>query len=219
MTINPSARRDAMPALITFDGPKGVGKTTLIRHVENRLRELGYAVEVLSEKSLIAASAMGAEVENAYRALKSKPGRDSEGAIARLHRQCRLLIQEKCFSQSRADFLLLDRWYPSDAVFRRHVDVTAVIQANLDAGVRIPDLALAVTCDATVSWERALQRTRRLDSKVIETFDEHAESTKRFEDLAQHFGWQLLRTEFATPEVLCSKVVALIEPMTSSRRY
>ena len=82
MTINPSARRDAMPALITFDGPKGVGKTTLIRHVENRLRELGYAVEVLSEKSLIAASAMGAEVENAYRARKSKPGRDSEGAIA-----------------------------------------------------------------------------------------------------------------------------------------
>lgn len=99
-----------------------------------------------------------------------------------------LLIQEKCFSQSRADFLLLDRWYPSDAVFRRHVDVTAVIQANLDAGCPNPDLALAVTCDATVPWERALKRTRRLDSKVIETFDEHAESTKRFEDLAQHFG-------------------------------
>lgn len=218
MKINPSARPDAMPALITFDGPKGVGKTTLIQCVEDRLRQLGYAVEAPSEKSLMAASAIGAEVERAYHALKSKPGRSSEEAIARLHRQGRLLIQQTCFSQSSADYLLLDRWYPSDAVFRRHVDVAAVVQANLDAGVRVPDLALAVTCDAAVSWERALQRTRRLDSKVIETFEEHAESTKRFEDLARHFGWRLLQTEFATPEALCCEVVALIELTTNRRR-
>ena len=34
-----------MSALITFDGPKGVGKTTLIQLVDDRLRELGYVVE------------------------------------------------------------------------------------------------------------------------------------------------------------------------------
>lgn len=200
-----------MPALITFDGPKGVGKTTLIGHVENRLRELGYAVDAFSEKSLMAAGAMGAALDDAYRALKSKPGRASEETIAGLHRQGRLLLQQTHFCRSSADLLLLDRWYPSDAVFRRDVDVAAVVQANLDAGVRIPDLAFAVTCDAAVSWERALQRTRRLDSKVIETFDEHAESTKRFENLAEHFGWRPLRTERTTPEALCSEVVALIE--------
>ena len=199
-----------MSALITFDGPKGVGKTTLIRLVEERLRELGSVVESLSEKELMA-DAMGAAVDQAYLDLKARPGRASEESIATLHRQGRLRIQETHLDRSMADVLLLDRWYPSDVVFRRHIDVAAAIQANLDAGVRVPNLAFAVTCHADVSWERALQRKRRLDSKVIETFDEHAESTARFESLAQQFGWYLLRTEHATPEALCGKVVALIE--------
>lgn len=203
-----------MSALITFDGPKGVGKTTLIRLVDERLRELGYVVESLSEKALMA-DAMGAAVDNAYLHLKAHPGRASEESIAALHRQGRLQIQEARLGRSIADVLLLDRWYPSDAVFRRHIDVASAIQANLDAGVRVPSLAFAVTCHADVSWERALHRKRRLDSKVIETFDEHAESTARFEDLAQQFGWYLLRTEHATPEALCGEVVALIERTTA----
>lgn len=205
-----------MSALITFDGPKGVGKTTLIRLVNERLLELGYVVESLAEKELMA-DAMGALVKQAYLDLKARPGRASEESIAVLHRQGRLRIQETCLGSSMADVLLLDRWYPSDAVFRRHIDVASTIQANLDAGVRVPNLAFAVTCSADVSWERALQRKRRLDSKVIETFDEHAESTARFESLAQHFGWYLLRTEHATPEALCGEVVALIERTTTPR--
>lgn len=206
-----------MPALITFDGPKGVGKTTLIRLVEDRLRELGHSVEALSEKSLMA-DVMGTAVDDAYYAIKCRPGSSSEEALAGLHRQGRLLIQQTRLCETAADLLLLDRWYPSDAVFRRHIDVAKAIQANLDAGVRIPNLALAVTCDAAVSWERALHRPRRLDSKVIETFDEHAESTKRFEALALQFGWRLLRTEHATPEALCSEVVELIERSMWLRR-
>jgi thymidylate kinase len=205
-----------MSTLITFDGPKGVGKTTLIRLVEDRLRELSYVVESLSEKELMA-DAMGAAVAQAYLDLKARPGRASEELIAVLHRQGRLRIQETRLDRSMADVLLLDRWYPSDAVFRRHIDVASAIQANLDAGVRVPSLAFAVTCHADVSWERALQRNRSLDSKVIETFAEHAESTARFEYLAQQFGWYVLRTEHATSEALCSEVVALIERTTTLR--
>lgn len=205
-----------MPALITFDGPKGVGKTTLIRLVNERLLELGYVVESLAEKELMA-DVMGAVVDQAYLDLKARPGRASEESIAVLHRQGRLRIQETRLGRSMADVLLLDRWYPSDAVFRRHIDVASAIQANLDAGVRVPNLAFAVTCSADVSWERALQRKRSLDSKVIETFDEHAESTTRFEDLAQQFGWYVLRTENATPEALCGEAVALIERTTALR--
>ena len=36
-------------------------------------------------------------------------------------------------------------------------------------------------------------------------------------EIAQHFGWYLLRTEHATPAALCGEVVALIERTTTLR--
>lgn len=199
-----------MPVLITFDGPKGVGKTTLIQRVEKRLFDIGHAVDVLSEKILMA-EVFGTEVDDAYRALKASPGLASEQALAQLHMRGRIRIEEAYFRNSEADVLLLDRWYPSDAVFRQHIDIAATIEANLQAGVRMPDVAFAVTCNADVSWKRAHLRARQLDSKVIDTFDDHKASTMRFERMARRFDWRILRTEDANPDELSDLAVTAIK--------
>ncbi|CAG9261385.1 Thymidylate kinase [Paraburkholderia unamae] len=199
-----------MSILITFDGPKGVGKTTLIRLVAQRLHEVGRSVEALVEKDLMAV-ALGSEIDEAYRALKSSPGRASDAEVARLHKQGRLLISSSQLNASTAEIVLLDRWYPSDAVFRRYIDVVEAIDANLRAGVRVPDIAFAVICGAEVSWERAHGRERRLDSKVIDTFDDHHASTMRFEGISRKFGWSILRSDSATADELGRQVVAAIQ--------
>lgn len=199
-----------MSVLITFDGPKGVGKTTLIRLVEQRLREAGRSVEVLVEKELMAA-ALGQPLEDAYQALKRSPGEASDAQVAHLHRRGRVLIGEHRLNAGTAEVLLLDRWYPSDAVFRRHIDVVDAIEANLRDGVRVPDIAFAVICRAEVSWERAHQRTRSLDSKVIDSFDDHRVSTERFERLAIGYGWHLLRSDSASANELSCRVTDAIQ--------
>ncbi|TAL98754.1 MAG: hypothetical protein EPN73_02250 [Paraburkholderia sp.] len=199
-----------MSVLITFDGPKGVGKTTLIRHVEQRLREADRSVEVLVEKELMA-TALGQPLEDAYRALKRAPGEASDAQVARLHRRGRVLIGEHQLNARTADVVLLDRWYPSDAVFRRHIDVVEAIEANLRDGVRVPDIAFAVICRAEVSWERAHQRARRLDSKVIDSFDDHRASTERFERLAIDYGWHVLESDSTSADELSRKVIVAIE--------
>ena len=203
-----------MPLLITFDGPKGVGKTTLIHLVEQRLREAGHGVEVLVEKELMAAT-LGPSLDEAYQALKREPGEASDAQVARLHRQGRVLIGERQLSASTADVVLLDRWYPSDAVFRRHIDVVEAIDANLRDGVRVADIAFAVVCRAEVSWERAHQRTRRLDSKVIDSFNDHRVSTERFERIASDYGRHLVRSDSMSANELSRQVIDAIQAKLS----
>ncbi|RDS83595.1 thymidylate kinase [Dyella monticola] len=198
-----------MSLLITFDGPKGVGKTTLVALVHQRLLAGGYTVEALVEKNLMD-EMLGPPLGEAYKALKNSPGERSETYVADLHRRGRLLIGGRHLDSSQADIVLLDRWYPSEAVFRRHIDVVAAIDANLRDGVCVPDLAFAVTCTPEISWERAHSRERSLDSKVIFSLEEHRGSTFRFERLAKKYGWRLLRSEVAGSNELSDQVVAAI---------
>lgn len=201
-----------MALLVTFDGPKGVGKSTLIAHTKQRLHDLGRSVQVLAEKQLMVA-ALGERLEEAYAALKVNPGPNSEMGIADLHRQGRVFITNTYLSDIATEVVLLDRWYPSDAVFRRHIDVTKAIEENLLAGVRVPDIAFAVSCDPKISWQRAHQRERRLDSKVISDFNEHVHSTKRFEGIASDYGWQILRSDSMGADQLSRSVIDTIESL------
>jgi thymidylate kinase len=201
-----------MALLVTFDGPKGVGKSTLIAHAKQRLHDLGRSVQVLTEKKLMAA-VLGTRLEDAYVALKLNPGPKSELDIAELHRRGRVFITNTYLCDIATEVVLLDRWYPSDAVFRRHIDVTKAIEENLLAGVRVPDIAFAVSCDPLISWQRAHLRERRLDSKVISDYDDHVNSTNRFEGIASDYGWQILRSDSMGADQLSSSVIDTIESL------
>ena len=187
-------------------GPKGAGKTTLIDLTSKRLREVGKVVEIWTEKELMAA-VCGPELEAAYFGAKLHPGITSDTALAALHRAGRVRISDSSLRDAKAEIVLLDRWYPSDVVFRRYIDVQVVVEANIEAGVRVPDVAFAVTCNAAISWKRARGRERGLDSKIIRSKRDHVESTERFERAATAHGWLVVRSDHASADEM-SRAVA-----------
>lgn len=91
--------------------------------------------------------------------------------------------------------ILIDRWYPSDAAFRRTVPFAEILQLNIDRHVRVPDLHVGVVTAAEVSWGRAAARQRGLSSTVIHTLEEHAACTEAFERAVSDNGWVLCRNE------------------------
>ncbi|CAN7463156.1 hypothetical protein [Paraburkholderia hospita] len=77
--------------------------------------------------------------------------------------------------------------------------------------MRIPDIAFALICNPEASWQRAHQRTRRLDSKVIDTFKDHDASISRFERFAMKHGWRILRSDTVSADELSQIAVEAIQ--------
>lgn len=203
-----------MSVLISFDGPKGVGKTTLIRQVVDRLQHDGRSVVELVEKDLIPAREV-ALLSGLYASMKQSPTAETDQAIADAFKAARQAMTREVLPNFTEDIVLFDRWYPSDAVFRRFLPWTDTVAANIAAGVRIPDLIFAVSCAPEISWHRATSRARNLDSKVINGYEDHVRATRNFDRAARHFGWHIVRSDSSTPEELsaavCREIAALLD--------
>ncbi|GAB3456905.1 nucleoside/nucleotide kinase family protein [Insolitispirillum peregrinum] len=198
------------PVVATFDGPKSVGKSTLIHLLAPLIHTTGLKARVIVEKEVIPAS-ISRDLKNLYADLRQHPGRQSDMAIAQALLEARVWITRTMLSEISEDIILLDRWYPSDTVFRRFLDPSEVIKANLAAGVLTPDVVLAVTCDPKTSWMRAKNRHRGLDSKVVSSFTDHAESTQRFVTAAKKYAWDIVQTDSKDPEELAGMIAARLQ--------
>ncbi|KAF2395235.1 hypothetical protein FX983_03219 [Pseudomonas frederiksbergensis] len=97
--------------------------------------------------------------------------------------------------QPPGSIILIDRWYPSDAAFRRMVPFAQILQMNIDRNVRVPDLHVGVVTDPDISWARAAARSRGLSSTVMHKLEEQVASTKAFERAVADHGWVLCRNE------------------------
>lgn len=190
------------PLFVSVDGPKGTGKTTLLRALQDALRPR-FGVMCHAEKEL---DPNRAEVQSLLERLRAKPSLDHEWDVVRLMVRSRVSICNWLAEQSAVDIVLLDRWYPSDAAFRRFVPFEACHAENMSARVRIPDLIIATVCATAESWRRATSRGRGLDSMVIGGFQDHERSTANFEAAASRFGWHLLSTDTQI-DVVVSKAV------------
>ncbi|MNH31703.1 hypothetical protein D3C79_920950 [compost metagenome] len=97
--------------------------------------------------------------------------------------------------QPADSIILIDRWYPSDAAFRRIVPFAEILQLNMDRNVRVPDLHVGVVTAPEVSWARAAARSRGLSSTVMHKLEEQVASTEAFERAIADHGWVLCRNE------------------------
>lgn len=97
--------------------------------------------------------------------------------------------------QPPGSIILIDRWYPSDAAFRRIVPFAEILQLNIDRNVRVPDLHVGVVTAPEISWARAAARRRGLSSTVMHTLEEHVACTTAFEQATSDNGWFLCRNE------------------------
>ncbi|WP_369991942.1 dTMP kinase [Pseudomonas xanthosomatis] len=192
------------PLFISLDGPKGTGKTTLLETVTQALRAKGHKVIRLSERNN---DPYRAETMALVNLLARNPCTQLELQVCERLADSRAWISQHVLpNQPAGSLVLIDRWYPSDAAFRRLVPFAEILHLNLERKVQVPDLMVGVVTAPQTSWARAAARTRGLGSTVMFTLQEQVASTEAFERAALEQGWVLCRNE-GTVEAATQQVV------------
>ena len=192
---------------VSLDGPKGAGKTTLLEAVTQVLRADNKKVIRLCEKK---SDPCRGETMTLVNKLVRNPDRELELRVCQRLADSRSWISRHVLPKQPSDsIILIDRWYPSDAAFRRTIPFAEILQMNLDRNVRIPDLHVGVVTAPEMSWARAAARARGLGSTVMHTLEEHVACTQAFERAIAVHGWVLCRNE-GTLEDATMQVVSQI---------
>lgn len=186
------------PLFVSLDGPKGTGKTTLLEAVTQALRAEGHKVVRLSERNNDPHRGQTMALVNQ---LARHPDPALEWSVCERLAESRAWISRHVLPvQPEGSIILMDRWYPSDAAFRRLVPFGEILRLNLERGVQVPDLHVGVLTDPQISWARAAGRSRGLGSTVIHRLEEHVVCTGAFERAAAEQGWMLCRNEGTVEE-------------------
>ncbi|UZE15196.1 dTMP kinase [Pseudomonas sp. B21-053] len=186
-------RRRNRPLFVSLDGPKGTGKTTLLEAITKVLRADNKKVIRLCESK---SDPFRGETMALVNQLVRHPSRDLELRVCERFADSRAWISRHVLpKQPPGSIILIDRWYPSDAAFRRMVPFAEILQMNIDRNVRVPDLHVGVVTDPDISWARAAARSRGLSSTVMHKLEEQVASTKAFERAVADHGWVLCRNE------------------------
>lgn len=193
---------------ICFSGrAQGHRQTTLLEAITQALRVDGYKVIRLCEKK---SDPFRGETMALVNRLVRHPSQELELQVcARLADSRAWISQHVLPKQPSGSIILIDRWYPSDAAFRRTVPFAEILRLNMERNVRVPDLHVGVVTDPEVSWARAAARTRGLGSTVIHKLQEQVACTQAFERAVEENGWVLCRNE-GTIEAATRQVVAEI---------
>ncbi|MFV3290441.1 MULTISPECIES: thymidylate kinase [Pseudomonas] len=197
-----------VPFFVSFDGPKATGKTTVLNAVAERLRACGtHQVIQLCEKEL---DPYRPETLEMIKSLTANPSTDLELLICERLADGRAWISSNVVLQQTDNaVVLIDRWYPSDAAFRRLVNFPDILRMNLDRSVVTPDLHVGVLAPPKISWERAAGRARGLSSVVIKNYSEHEACSAAFERAVEGYGWFTCQN-VGTVEVSADLVVSAI---------
>ncbi|WP_455910661.1 dTMP kinase [Pseudomonas putida] len=195
------------PLFVSLDGPKGTGKTTLLEAVTRALRTDKHKVIRLSEQK---SDPYRAETMALVNTLVRNPSRALELRVCERFADSRAWISRHVLAKQPAgSIILIDRWYPSDAAFRRIVGFADILQLNIDRDVQVPDLHVGVVTAPDISWARAAERRRGLSSTVMHKLEEHVACTQAFERAISDHGWVLCRNE-TTIEDATAQVVSEI---------
>ena len=192
---------------VSLDGPKGTGKTTLLESITQVLRADNRKVIRLSEQK---SDPFRAETMALVNRLARNPSVELEREICERFAVSRAWISQNVLTKQPGNcIILMDRWYPSDAAFRRMMSFAEILQRNIELNVRAPDLHVGVVTAPEISWERAAARSRGLGSTVIHKLEEHVACTRVFEQEMTNHGWFLCRNE-GTVEEATMQVIAEI---------
>ena len=195
---------------VSLDGPKGAGKTTLLEAVTQVLRADNKKVIRLCEKKSDPGRGATMALVNQ---LVRYPDRELELRVCERLADSRSWISRHVLARQPSDsIILIDRWYPSDAAFRRQVPFAEILQLNIDRNVRVPDLHVGVVTAPEISWGRAAARRRGLGSTVTHTLEEHSACTQAFERAMADNDWVVCRNE-GTIEEATRRVISRIYPL------
>lgn len=185
---------------ISMDGPKGTGKTTLLEAVTTALRADNIKVVRLCERKSDPCRAQTMALVNTF---ARDPSRDLELEVCERFADSRSWITRNVLAAQPPDsIILMDRWYPSDAAFRRLIPFADILELNINRQVQVPDLHVGVVTAAQISWARAAARRRGLSSTVMSKLEEQVACTEAFERAAVEQGWVMCRNEGTIEEAV-----------------
>ena len=185
---------------ISMDGPKGTGKTTLLEAVTTALRADNLKVVRLCERKSDPCRAQTMALVNTF---ARDPSRDLELEVCERFADSRSWITQNVLAAQPPDsIILMDRWYPSDAGFRRLIPFADILELNINRQVQVPDLHVGVVTAAQISWARAAARRRGLSSTVMSKLEEQVACTEAFERAAVEQGWVMCRNEGTIEEAV-----------------
>ena len=185
---------------ISMDGPKGTGKTTLLEAVTTALRADNLKVVRLCERKSDPCRAQTMALVNTF---ARDPSRDLELEVCERFADSRSWITRNVLAAQPPDsIILMDRWYPSDAAFRRLIPFADILELNINRQVQVPDLHVGVVTAAQISWARAAARRRGLSSTVMSKLEEQVACTEAFERAAVEQGWVMCRNEGTIEEAV-----------------
>ncbi|KWV86140.1 MULTISPECIES: dTMP kinase [Pseudomonas] len=185
---------------ISMDGPKGTGKTTLLEAVTTALRVDNLKVVRLCERKSDPCRAQTMALVNTF---ARDPSRDLELEVCERFADSRSWITRNVLAAQPPDsIILMDRWYPSDAAFRRLIPFADILELNINRQVQVPDLHVGVVTAAQISWARAAARRRGLSSTVMSKLEEQVACTEAFERAAVEQGWVMCRNEGTIEEAV-----------------
>ena len=200
----------------SFDGPKGVGKSTLIQRIQVLFEKQGYPVRILTEKEL---DPYREETRRILQDFTKNPSIEKEQLVLQQLTKGRIWISKNVLPTVHPVITLMDRWYPSDAVFRCFIEGEDCVHYNLSKGVVRPDGVVALYCDPEISFSRAHQRKEGLHSDVIKNSREHELSTSRFVETAKKMNWILIDSLPPQDDVLQSVVRILYESISKKECF
>lgn len=112
---------------VSLDGPKGAGKTTLLEAMTKVLRADNKKVIRLCEKK---SDPFRGETMALVNRLARNPSLDLEREVCERLADSRAWISRNVLTKQPPDsIILMDRWYPSDAAFRRMVPFAEILQS------------------------------------------------------------------------------------------
>lgn len=196
---------------VSLDGPKGTGKTTLLESITQVLRADNRKVIRLSEQK---SDPFRAETMALVNRLARNPSVELEREICERFAVSRAWISQNVLTKQPGNcIILMDRWYPSDAAFRRMMPFAEILQRNIELNVRAPDLHVGVVTAPEISWERAAARSRGLGSTVIHKLEEHVACTRVFEQEMTYHGWFLCRNEGTIEEATMQVITEIYKTL------
>jgi dTMP kinase len=199
-------------ALITLDGPGGVGKSTTARLVVEALKTTGVAVHATAQPSREMLGELARHGTDTYRDM----------ALACLcaadrHHQ---LTTEILPGLSAGTLVVCDRYVASSLVLQGLDGLSAEVVWQLNHGVYRPDLSVILTGDPQVIDARL--RSRGGHSRFERDEDNSQNETALYvlaEATLQDRGWPvaILDTTIDRPATVASAIVALIQNVVTEK--
>lgn len=197
---------------ITFEGPEGSGKTSVIKHVYEQLKSLGYDVIVTREPGGVAISERIRSLLLDYQD-EIMDARTEALLFAASRRQHVIEVIQPALESGKV--VLCDRYIDSSLAYQgvaRGLGVEEVYSLNLFAiETYIPDLTLFIDISPEIGLKRVKKNQRAMDRLDLETLEFHQKVYEGYHTLLDIEPERIKRIDGnASIETISSQAIEMI---------